>query len=92
LDISGSVEYGALTVKELEAAHAGESDQIFDVSTPMLYINVSSQNVGANPCGRPIGQVQDLPLPRFIEMIHINYGRKRDHHGSFVDTLCLSAR
>jgi len=59
LDISGSVEYGALTVKELEAAHAGESDQIFDVSTPMLYIN---------------------------------YGRKRDRTGSFVDTLCLSVR
>ncbi|MBC7251011.1 MAG: DEAD/DEAH box helicase [Anaerolineae bacterium] len=28
---------------------------------------VSSQNVGANPCGRPGGQVQDLPLPQIIE-------------------------
>jgi len=34
--------------------------------------NVSSQNVGANPCGRPVGQVQDLPLPRVIEKIPNN--------------------
>jgi hypothetical protein len=37
--ISGSVEHNSLTAKELEVAYAGESDQIFDVSTPMLYIN-----------------------------------------------------
>jgi hypothetical protein len=30
---------------------------------------VSSQYVGASPRGRPLGQVQDLPLPRFIEKI-----------------------
>ena len=30
---------------------------------------VSSQNVGANPCGRPVGQAQGLPLPRIIEKI-----------------------
>jgi len=30
---------------------------------------VSSQNVGANPCGRPDGQVQDLSLPQIIEKI-----------------------
>ncbi|MBC7248919.1 MAG: glycosyltransferase family 39 protein [Anaerolineae bacterium] len=30
---------------------------------------VSSQNVGANLCGRPGGQVQDLPLPQIIEKI-----------------------
>ncbi len=30
---------------------------------------VSSQHVGANPRGRPLGQVQGLPLPRFIEKI-----------------------
>ena len=37
--ISGSVEHNSLTAKELEVAYAGESDQIFDVSTLMLYIN-----------------------------------------------------
>jgi hypothetical protein len=56
---SGSIEYHSLTAKEIEVAYAGESNQIFDVSTPMLYIN---------------------------------YGRKRDRTGSFVDTLCLSVR
>ena len=30
---------------------------------------VSSQYVGANPRGRPLGQVQGLPLPRFIEKL-----------------------
>ena len=59
LDSFGSVEHNTLPVKELEVAYAGESNQIFDVSTPMLYIN---------------------------------YGRKRDRTGSFVDTLCLSVR
>jgi hypothetical protein len=39
LAISGSVEYNTVTVKELEGAYAGESGQIFDISTPMLYIN-----------------------------------------------------
>jgi hypothetical protein len=53
--IPGSVEYNSLTAKELEVAYAGESDQMFDVSTPMLYIN---------------------------------YGRKRDRRGSFVELLC----
>ncbi len=31
--------------------------------------HVSSQNVGAHPCGRPVGQAQGLPLPRVIEKI-----------------------
>ena len=53
--ISDSVEYESLTVEELTVAYAGESDQMFDVSTPMLYIN---------------------------------YGRKRDRRGSFVELLC----
>ena len=39
LDISGSMEDNTVTVKELETAYAGESSQIFDISTPMLYIN-----------------------------------------------------
>jgi hypothetical protein len=39
LDSFGSVEHNTLPVKELEVAYAGESNQIFDVSTPMLYIN-----------------------------------------------------
>jgi len=30
-----------------------------------------SWDVGANPRGRPLGQVQGLPLPRFIEKIPI---------------------
>jgi hypothetical protein len=37
--ISGNVEYDDLTAKELEVACGGKSNQIFDVSTPMLYIN-----------------------------------------------------
>jgi hypothetical protein len=32
-------------------------------------LDVSSQKVGANPCGCPPGQVQDLPLPQVIEKI-----------------------
>jgi hypothetical protein len=32
---------------------------------------VSSQRVGANPCGCPPGQVQDLPLPQDIEKIRL---------------------
>jgi hypothetical protein len=31
--------------------------------------HVSSQKVGAIPCGCPCGQMQDLPLPRIIEKI-----------------------
>mgnify|MGYP001582987210 CR=1 FL=1 len=31
--------------------------------------HVSSQNVGAHPCGRPVGQAQGLPLPQVIEKI-----------------------
>jgi len=38
-------------------------------------VDVSSQYVGANPCGRPLGQVQDLPLPRATEKI------RADHDG-----------
>jgi hypothetical protein len=30
---------------------------------------VSSQKVGANPCGCPLGQAQDLPLPQDTEKI-----------------------
>jgi inosine/xanthosine triphosphatase len=30
---------------------------------------VSSQNVGADPCGRPVGRREALPLPRIIEKI-----------------------
>jgi hypothetical protein len=37
------------------------------------HILVSSQKVGANPCGCPRGQAQDLPLPQDIEKIHILY-------------------
>ncbi|MEJ2212020.1 MAG: hypothetical protein P8129_23715 [Anaerolineae bacterium] len=59
MDISGSMEDNTVTVKELETAYAGESSQIFDVSTPML---------------------------------DINYGRKRNHRRSVVNTLCLSVR
>jgi hypothetical protein len=41
-----------------------------DLLAPGLaYQNVSSQNVGANPCGRPVGQARGLPLPRIIEKI-----------------------
>jgi hypothetical protein len=32
-------------------------------------LEVSSQKVGANPCGCPPGQAQDLPLPQDIEKI-----------------------
>jgi hypothetical protein len=35
---------------------------------------VSSQKVGANPCGCPPGQVQNLPLPQDIEKIQELYG------------------
>jgi hypothetical protein len=35
------------------------------------YLKVSSQKVGANPCGCPPGQVQNLPLPQDIEKIHL---------------------
>jgi hypothetical protein len=34
---------------------------------------VSSQKVGANPCGCPPGQVQDLPLPQVIEKIRTKF-------------------
>jgi imidazolonepropionase-like amidohydrolase len=34
---------------------------------------VSSQKVGANPCGCPPGQAQDLPLPQDIEKIRDRY-------------------
>jgi len=32
-------------------------------------LSVSSQNVGAYPCGRPVGRHKALPLPRIIEKI-----------------------
>ena len=35
------------------------------------YLLLDDKGVGANPCGRPGGQVQDLPLPRVIEKIRI---------------------
>jgi hypothetical protein len=35
-------------------------------------LSVSSQKVGANPCGCPLGQAQDLPLPQDIEKIQLS--------------------
>ncbi len=37
--------------------------------TRLVGATVSVQKVGANPRGRPPGQVQDLPLPQDIEKI-----------------------
>ena len=55
-----------------QARRSNETDCRALTCTSALYpFLVSSLNVGANPCGRPIGQVQDLPLPRFIEIIRI---------------------
>jgi hypothetical protein len=41
---------------------------------------VSSQKVGANPCGRLAGQAQGLPLPQVIEKIRqiLLHGRAED--------------
>jgi hypothetical protein len=45
-----------------------------DLLNPRKYrYSVSSQKVGADPCGCPPGQVQDLPLPQDIEKIRYSY-------------------
>ena len=55
---------------EIYQSGFGESQNIFPkYSRPNHSPRVSSQNVGANPCGRPVGQAQGLPLPRIIEKI-----------------------
>jgi hypothetical protein len=42
-------------------------------------LQVSSQKVGVNPCGCPLGQAQDLPLPQDIEKIHLQEGTFLDY-------------
>jgi hypothetical protein len=37
--------------------------------SPYIANVVSSQNVGAHPCGRPVGRRKAMPLPRIIEQI-----------------------
>jgi signal transduction histidine kinase/DNA-binding response OmpR family regulator len=48
---------------------------------------VSSQKVGANPCGCPPGQVQNLPLPQDIEKIPFQERFKRLLEGLDVEFL-----
>ncbi|MEK9162043.1 MAG: molecular chaperone TorD family protein, partial [Chloroflexota bacterium] len=46
-----------------------------------------SQNVGAHPCGRPVGQAQGLPLPQIIEKTQILPEEKKfieDHAGRWL--------
>jgi len=48
-------------------------DAIVLVNPPQ---QISSQKVGANPCGRPTGQAQGLPLPQIIEKIPQQEGKR----------------
>ena len=50
---------------------------------------VSSQNVGANPCGRPAGQAQGLPLPQVIEKMRLEQ-RCSGEAGNFTGNLAGS--
>jgi ribosomal protein L11 methyltransferase len=58
------------TVKTYLLPEDDEGLRQIEIGLTLLNQAVSSQGVGANPCGCPPGQVQDLPLPQDIEKIH----------------------
>jgi len=65
----GQVEFAEGMIGE-PYAQTVRDRQITKIDKPPAHTpTVSFQNVGANPCGRPVGQVQDLPLPRMIEVM-----------------------
>ena len=69
---SGVPPYYALPVVQAREVYRRLS-KLAGPQESVAKIEVSSQNVGANPCGRSGGQVQDLPLPQIIEMIQIEH-------------------
>ncbi|MBC7248725.1 MAG: hypothetical protein H5T62_00435 [Anaerolineae bacterium] len=67
-----------------------QADDVFFLTIGEIEKIVSSQNVGANPCGRPGGQVQDLPLPQIIEKIQKIVLEKRSVGRDFGVSYTLS--